>query len=322
MKSKTSSDGAPAAQNPRPPAPDARAGARRQRLALLGLALMALIWGYNWVVMKKVLDHVGPFDFSALRTVLGVVTLVVLLRVMRESMRLSLDFHGWLRIGLLGILQTSAFTVLIQAALLQGAAGKTSILVYTMPFWVIPLAWIVFGERIRGLQWAALALAACGLLLVLEPWGERGSYFSEGLALAAGLSWAVATIVAKWIKRDYDLGILQLTMWQMVFGGVALCVAAWLVPERPIDPAPYFYAALAYNAVLATGLAWALWLFALQHLSAGVAGMAALATPVIGVLSGWLELGEQPGGYELAGMVLIGLALTLVSVRAMGRRNR
>src|SRR5690606_29238310 len=108
--------------------------------------------------------------------------------------------------------------------------------------------------------------------------------------------------------------------WQMMFGAVALCIAIWIVPERPIDPAPCFYIALVYNAVLATGVAWPLWLLALQHLSAGIAGMTALASPVIGVLAGWLDLGEQPGGFELGGMVLIGVALALVSMRAMGRR--
>jgi len=308
------------AHAPPPPAGQRARSRRNQRLALLALAAMALIWGYNWVVMKKVLAYVGPFNFSALRTLLGVAALFVLLPVMRQSIRLSLDLRGWLRVALLGVLQTGVFAVLMQSALLQGGVGKTSILVYTMPFWVIALAWATFGERIRGLQWLALAMAAGGLVLVLEPWGVRGSYFSEALAIGAGLAWALATIVAKWIKRDYEIGVLQLTTWQMVFGAVALCISIWVVPERPIDPAPYFYIALAYNAVLATGLAWLLWLFALQHLPAGIAGMTALATPVIGVLSGWLELGEQPGGFELGGMVLIGAALALVSLRAMARR--
>ncbi|HUH40185.1 MAG TPA: EamA family transporter, partial [Castellaniella sp.] len=199
--------------------------------------------------------------------------------------------------------------------------GKTSFLAYTMPFWVVPMAWVAFGERIRRLQWLALAMAAGGLLLILEPWGHRGSVLSEALAIFAGLCWALATIVAKWIRRDHDVGALQLTAWQMLSGALALCIAAWMVPERAIDPTPYFYFALVYNVVLATGLAWFLWLFALQHLSAGVAGMMALGVPVVSVLTGWLELGERPQGLELAGMMLIGAALLVISLRAMARRR-
>ncbi|MBV2180540.1 MAG: EamA family transporter [Castellaniella sp.] len=298
----------------------ARQGAtarRNERLALIALAGMALGWGYNWVIMKSVLSYVGPFDFSALRTLFGAVLLLAVLAVLRKPMRI----RAWPRVALLGVLQTGAFSALIQVALLHGGAGKTSILVYTMPFWVIPMAWVAFGERIRGLQWLALALAATGLVLILEPWTLHADFLSELLAVIAGLCWALATIVAKWIKRDHPMDALPLTAWQMLFGALALCLVAWFVPERPIDPAPYFYGALFYNAVIATALAWYLWLFALQHLSAGVAGMSALGVPVVGVLAGWLQLGEQPGGMELAGMVLIAVALVVISLRSMGKRS-
>jgi drug/metabolite transporter (DMT)-like permease len=142
---------------------------------------------------------------------------------------------------------------------------------------------------------------------------------SELLAVSAGLCWALSTIVAKWIKRDHPMDALPLTAWQMLFGALSLCLVAWLTPERPIDPAPYFYGALIYNAVIATALAWFLWLFALQHLSAGVASMSALGVPVVGVLAGWLQLGEQPGALELTGMVMIAVALVVVSLRSAGK---
>ena len=54
------------------------------RLALLALAALSLIWGYNWVVMKQVIQYVDPFDFSAIRTVLGAVTLFLVLLVLRK----------------------------------------------------------------------------------------------------------------------------------------------------------------------------------------------------------------------------------------------
>lgn len=290
--------------------PEQAAARRNERLALLALAGMALGWGYNWVVMKSVLTYVGPFDFSALRTLFAALLLLAVLAVLRRPMRIQ----AWGRVILLGVLQTGAFSALIQVALLQGGAGKTSILVYTMPFWVVPMAWVAFGERVRGLQWLALGLAALGLTLILEPWSRHADLISELLAISAGLCWALAIIVTKWIKRDYPMDTLPLTAWQMLFGALALCLAAWVVPEKPIDPTPYFYGALFYNVVIATALAWFLWLFALQHLSAGVASMSTLGVPIVSALAGWLQLGEQPGTLELTGMVLIGVALVVVGV--------
>lgn len=126
--------------------PTAAGNRRNERLALMALAGMALVWGYNWVVMKQVLAYVGPFEFSALRTLFGAAALLLVLKFLRRPMRI----RAWPRVVLLGVLQTGMFSALIQLALLQGGAGKTSILVYTMQFWVIPLAWAAFGERIRG----------------------------------------------------------------------------------------------------------------------------------------------------------------------------
>ena len=59
-------------------------------------------------------------------------------------------------------------------ALESGGAGKTSVLTYTMPFWLLLLAWAFLGERLRGVQWLAVALALAGLVLVLEPVAPAG----------------------------------------------------------------------------------------------------------------------------------------------------
>ncbi|KAI5913493.1 DMT family transporter [Thauera sp. 2A1] len=290
----------------------------KSRLAFVALTLLALIWGYNWVVMKQVIQYVDPFDFSAIRTVLGAATLFLVLLILRRPMKIT----ALRQVALLGVLQTAAFTALIQWALVAGGAGKTAVLVYTMPFWVLPMAWWLLGERIKGSQWFAIAVAGLGLVLVLEPWAMRGSLFSNLLAIAGGLIWAASAVLAKRMRRDHAFDLLSLTAWQMLFGALVLCVIAVLHPSRPIDPTPYFFGALAFNAVLATGLAWLLWLYVLQHLSTGLAGLSTLGVPMIGALAGWLELGERPGAVELTGMLLIGTALALISVMALWQSRR
>ena len=203
----------------------------KPRLALLALAALSLIWGYNWVVMKQVIQYVDPFDFSAIRTLLGAATLFLVLVALRRPMSLV----AARQVLLLGLLQTAAFTALIQWALVAGGAGKTAVLVYTMPFWVIPMAWWALGERVRGLQWAAIAIAGAGLVLVLQPWAMGGSAFSNLLAVSGGITWAASAIVAKRMRRDRHFDLLSLTAWQMLCGALALCVLALLHPSRPIE---------------------------------------------------------------------------------------
>ena len=103
----------------------------------------------------------------------------------------------------------------------------------------------------------------------------------------------------------------------MRFGALALCVVALALPTRPIQPTTYFFGALAFNALLAIALAWLLWLYALQHLPAGIAGLSSLGVPLIGVLAGWIQLGERPAPAELMGIALIGGALALMGLAAL-----
>ncbi len=290
--------------------------ARSARPAALALALLSLIWGYNWVVMKQVVPLASPLDFSAIRTLLGAASLFVAMLVLRRPLGLP----AGLPVVVLGLLQTAAFTLLIQWALVAGGAGKTAVLVYTMPFWLAPLAAWLLGERIGRAQWIATSVAAGGLLLILEPWAMKGSPLSNLLATGGGLCWALATIVAKRLRQRHTVDLLALTAWQMLFGALALCAVALLTPSHPINATPFFYGALIFNALCATALAWLLWLYVLQHLPAAVAGLSALGIPAIGVLAGWIQLDERPSPAELTGMLLIGAALVQISIAGLRRR--
>jgi hypothetical protein len=66
---------------------DSQSGAKSRRLAVPALFVLALIWGYNWVVMKVGLAYSQPFTFATLRTFLGAVVLFLLLVVLRRPLR-------------------------------------------------------------------------------------------------------------------------------------------------------------------------------------------------------------------------------------------
>lgn len=278
--------------------------------AFLALLLLTFFWGYNWVVMKDALQFSGVFQFIALRTGGGAVCLFMIIAILRKPFNIK----HWPTLALLGLLQTSGFTGLLMWALVEGGAGKTAVLTYTMPFWVMLLAWPLLGERLQGLQWVAALLSAMGILLILDPLHLGADQFSMLLAVLSGVSWALAVIVAKKLhKKAPELDLLTLTAWQMLFGSIPILIAAWLVPAPPIQWTPYFIGAVAYNAILCNALAWLLWLYALQRLQAGVASMASMLTPVIGVIAAWIQLNEVPNHVELLGMALIATALILIS---------
>ena len=286
------------------------------RNALLVLALLSVIWSYNWVVMKQVLQWSGPFEFAAWRGALASLVLLGLLFVRRAPLKPP----PLAPLLLVGAAQTLGFQALVQWALVNGGAGKTALLAYTMPFWAVGVAWLVLRDKPSRLQTTAIAVAFAGLLLVLEPWEGLGAIGSSLLAIAGGLCWAIGTVLSKRMFLRQQATVLSLSAWQMVVGSVGLVVVAWLVDEPPVQWTGGFLAALTYNAVLASGLAWVMWSYIVDKLPMSVSGLSSLVIPVLGVLFAWAVLGEVPSAAEWAGIALLGVALGIVATAVRPRQ--
>src|SRR5690242_15356870 len=116
-----------------------------RRTAFVLLAAVIVIWGVNWPVLKVGLDTIPPFTFAALRVVLGAITMFAVLAARRE-----LVWPKRSDVSLLvsvGLGQVGAFLVFINLGLLYVPAGRSAILAYTTPLWVVPGAIVLLGER-------------------------------------------------------------------------------------------------------------------------------------------------------------------------------
>jgi drug/metabolite transporter (DMT)-like permease len=279
------------------------------RGAELALLATILIWAYSWVVMKQVLQHAGPFDFAALRYVLGALLLFGVLLATRQSLRPP----PLLPTAMIGLCQTAAFQGLGQWALVNGGAGRIALLAYTMPFWAVLLAWLILSERLTLRRWLGLGLAAVGLVCIIEPWHGLGNTSSTLLAIGAGMAWAMGTVLSKRVFLHHAPTPLNLTAWQMLFGAIALVIVTLCVPQRSIDWSWGFIGGLAYSVVMASSIAWGLWLVVLQRLPTAVASLASLGVPIVSVLLAWAILHERPSAMEVVGIVFVLLGLVAVS---------
>jgi len=278
--------------------------------AFIALLILTIIWGYNWVVMKQAVQFASPFQFAAIRTFFGSIVLFILIFLTKRPLALK-EFPTML---LLGLLQSCGFTGLLIWALVEGGAGKTAVLTYTMPFWVMLFAWPMLGEKIQGWQWLAVLFALFGMVLIFDPLHIKSDGFSMFLAVCSGVSWAISAIVSKKLhQRAPHLDLLNLTAWPMFLGSIPVVVIAFILPAQPMQWTPTFVFAVLFNILLSGCLAWVLWLYALQRLQAGVASMASMLAPVIGVIAAWIQLNEVPNTYELIGMVFIALSLVTIS---------
>ena len=172
----------------------------------------------------------------------------------------------WLTV-LLGVLQTAGFLGLMTWALQGEGAGKTAILTYTMPFWLLLMAWVFLGERLKGFQWVAVAVALGGLILVLAPWEMKGGW-SPFLAVGGALCWAAQRHRGQAAAQAARGGSAVAHRLAALLGSLPLVVVAAATWSPPVWSGT-FIAGLVFTVLLGNCLAWILWLYILSALPAG-----------------------------------------------------
>ena len=189
-----------------------------RRTAYVALALLTLVWGFNWIVMKAALANAHPLEFNMHRTWLAVAALFVVL-FLRGG---RIWPHSWRAVLITAAFQTTINMGATTMAVAGGGAGRTSVLVFTMPFWTLLIAWPILHERVRGAQTAAIEFAFAGLVLVVEPWAWEGDLGPKLWAVLSGFGWAAGTVATKYFQRDRDFDMLSFITWQMALGVLPL----------------------------------------------------------------------------------------------------
>lgn len=277
--------------------------------AALGIVLLSLLWGYTWVIAKQALSYASPFSLTFMRVFGGALALFLALRLLRQPLRLQAPRA----VLLISLCQVSGFMLLQTFSLQFGAAGKTAVLVYTMPIWTLLLAWPILGERVRGAQWLAVAGILTGLFLIIEPWHLQAGWLSNTFGIGAAICWAMGTVLIKKLRRRSKVSLLSLTAWSNLIGSLPLALIVSLVDETPVQWAPEFIGIMLVLTLISTAFCWWLWTWILDRVPAWEASLLVLGTPVIAIICSRAILDEALSRYEIAGILLIGVGLLLLS---------
>ncbi len=285
---------------------------------ILALLVMSVLWGYSWTILKMGLLDAGPFTFTALRIGTGALALLAILPLTGRPFWPQRPKE----LFLIGMVQTTLLFTLSTWAIYHGNAGRVAFLAYTMPFFTLLMAWPLLGEKVKGLQWLAIAFAACGLLAIIQPWEHSSSGLSNALAVASGAAWGLGSIMVKRLQKKAPMDLISMTAWQMLFGVIPLIAAALLLPEPEVNWSPRFITVLLFIGVIATAFGWLLWTYALNNLQAGTASLSTLLAPPIAMTSSAIHFGEKPNFVEIGGMSLIIFALFTLSYIAIRASKR
>ena len=286
------------------------------RYAVMLMAMLCGSWGFNQVAAKLALVDFGPITQAGLRSVLGsVVVAAYAWRFKPEIWRRDGTFAAGLAVGLAFALE---FVLLFVAVKLTTAASAI-VFVYTAPFFVA-LGAVVFlpNERLRPNQWLGLALAFSGVAAGLYRPAAGSSLLGDLLALAGAAAWGATTILIKTTSlRSADP--TKTLLYQIVISALICPLVAYAAGERwPTHVSFLAAASLAYQSIWVVGVTYLVWFWLLRVYRAAELSAFTFVTPVLGVLAGWLVLGERVTLAFVAALALVASGIVLVHWPARG----
>ena len=293
------------------------------RRAVLLLVAVIVIWGSNWAIMKIALESAPPLWFAAARMWMGAACLFA---VLLPAGRIRWPHRSDLAIiATVGLLQMAIFLGLTHFALLVVEAGRSAVLAYTTPLWVMPLAIIFLGERPTPLKFAGLGLGLSGITVMFNPlgfdWSQAKIVFGNGLLMLAALCWAVAILHVR--AHRSTRSALELGAWQFLAGAIPLTIATVLFEGYwPDRWSAEFLAILIYNGPVATAFGFWAMLTITRTLPAITTSLGSLAIPVAGILASTVVLGEALTPTLLGGLGLILAGLACVATAGRRARSR
>jgi drug/metabolite transporter (DMT)-like permease len=276
-------------------------------------------------VNKIILATVPPLWAVAIRTGIGALALFVLALASGRLLRPPrADLPVLFSVTLLHMV---GFTALSSVGLELVPAGRSAVLAYTTPLWVLPGASMFLAERLTPRRVVGVIVGLAGLIVLFNPvaldWSQRAIVLGNAAILAAALLWAGAILHIRghaWRSTPFDL-----LPWQMLLATLILVPLAWLASGPPAFVlTPSLTALFAYAGLPGSALAYWASAMAGRRLSAVTISLGLLATPVVSVAVATLWLGEQPDVSLLLAVLLIlgGVALgTTPSASERGARS-
>lgn len=276
-------------------------------------ALVALIWGLNFVVIEWGMRGIPPLLFVAVRFTFVALPAVLLVR--RPAVR-------WRTLGGVGVFMSlGQFALLYTAIGLGMPPGIAALVLQAQVILTILFAAGALRDIPTSVQLAGVVIGSVGLVVVGVGRGGATSLIALLAAFGAASSWAVGNVI---VRASGAQGGLGMTVWSALFVPVPAALLALLL-DGPTAVAhgltafgPAALASTAFTVLLASLLGFGLFTRLLSRHPAAEVTPWILLVPPIAMAAGWLLLDQRPNLAELVGGALLLLGV-LVAVAARRR---
>lgn len=274
-----------------------------------------IIWGLSWPVSKIGMGFVPAIWFSALRLFFAMLAMFV---IMGSLGKLIFPTKKDLPVILtIGFFQMGLFSMFINLGLYYVDAGRSAILTYTTPFWVLPLAVLLFNEKLTWLKFLGFLLGMSGIITLFGPWSidwsDKMGLMGNGLLLLAALSFGISMLCARHLT--WHRSALELLPWQLLVGTIpVLAFACIFSPGSNIEWNTIAVSTVVYTALLGTAIGYWCSTIISKELPSITVSIGFLGVPLSGLFFSSLILNEPLTASIKIAMILISGGLICVAL--------
>lgn len=289
------------------------------RLKATAIALFVVfLWATSWVLIKIGLEEIPALTFAGLRYMLGFICLIPFaVLIQRRPTSANISKKMWEQLIILGIL-----LALTQGAMFLSLAylpAVTTNLLWSFSSVTVALFGIaLLAEYPTRFQWLGIVLATLGAVVYFYPVSLAAGYTIGILVSVVGvIANSVSAIVGRKVNKSRELHPLPVAAITLGIGS-AIMLAAGIIFQGFPPIGLTGWAIIVWLAVLNTAVAFTLWNYTLQTLSATessiINGTMLIWIPILAVVF----LDEQVTRKELLGLVAAGLGTLIVQLRYPG----
>ena len=292
----------------------------RQRDGFLAAAAAYGLWGLLPAYFVA-LDPSGPIEILAFRIVLSLIFCVVILAIMRRLPRTAALLRDR---DILKLSAMAAVLILINWSVYVYASLNQFIVEAALGYFINPLVTVALGvvvlkEKLRPLQWSALALAVVAVVVLAVGYGSV-PVISLTLAFSFGFYGFVKNRMGPTVKSLDSLTLETLWLTPIALG---LLVWVYLSSGLTLGTLGPGHTALLLMAGAVTSIPLLFFGAAARRLPLSVIGLMQYLAPVMQFTFGVAIMGEPMPLERWIGFSLVWVALVILSIDALThRRNR
>lgn len=273
----------------------------------LYLFLATVLWGSDYLFAKIALREVSALSFAAIRTLISTGVLVPIF--LRQENDWGVKTRHLLSLGGLALLGTFLNRILWSTGVDLTTASNASLLATTSPIFLLMISFFLFRTTVSWRAALGILVSFIGVSLVIQgDWREwvkgGGHVWGDLLMLLASLTWALFTVLAKFLMKDFSS--LKVMAYIMLIGSILFL--PFLPNEKPggwSGVSLLGWVSVFYVAITGNFLAYIFWMRGIQNIGPMRTILYSYLTPITAILFAIPFLGETLTAGQIWGALIV-----------------